>query len=63
MEKVKRNIMIQKAGGSAGKNSVGYKISLPAQMVKDIGVTPDNRNVLLSFVDGKIIIEKDTSNE
>ena len=31
MEKIKRNIMMQKAGGNAGKNSVGYRISLPAR--------------------------------
>lgn len=61
MEEVKRNIMITKAGGNAGKNSVGYRISLPAQMVRDLGVTPDDRAVLLYMEDGKLIIEKDKS--
>lgn len=61
MEEVKRNIMITKAGGNAGKNSVGYRISLPAQMVRDLGVTPDDRAVLLYMEDGKLIIEKDNS--
>ena len=55
---VERNIIIAKAGGSAGKNSVNYKISLPAEMVKEIGVTPDDKGVLVSFNNGKIIIEK-----
>lgn len=63
MEEVKRNIIIAKAGGNAGKNSVGYRISLPAQMVRDLGVTPDDRSVILYMEDGKLIIEKDHSEE
>lgn len=55
---VERNIIIAKAGGSAGKNSVNYKISLPAEMVKKMGVTPDDKGVMVSFDAGKIIIEK-----
>lgn len=54
----KRNIIIAKAGGTAGKNSVNYKISLPADMVKAIGITPEDRGVIVSLQDGKIIIEK-----
>ena len=63
MEEVKRNIMITKAGGNAGKNSVGYRISLPAQMDRDLGVTPEDRAVLLYMEDGKLIIEKHHSEE
>ncbi len=55
---VERNIIIGKAGGTAGKNSVNYKISLPADMVKEIGVTQEDRGVIVSLTDGKIIIEK-----
>ncbi|MCI9517465.1 MAG: AbrB/MazE/SpoVT family DNA-binding domain-containing protein [Lachnospiraceae bacterium] len=55
---IERNIIIAKAGGTAGKNSVNYKISLPAEMVKEMGVTPDDKSVLVSFEGGKIIIEK-----
>ncbi len=53
-----RNIIIAKAGGTAGKNSVNYKISLPAEMVKELGVTPEDKSVIVSFENGKIIIEK-----
>lgn len=63
MEKTKRNIMMQKAGGNAGKNSLSYRISLPAQIVRDLGVTPEDRAVLLYMEDGKLIIEKDKSEE
>lgn len=55
---VERNIIMGKAGGTAGKKSVNYKISLPAEMVKDLGVTQEDKSVLVSFEDGKIIIEK-----
>lgn len=54
----KRNIIIQKAGGTAGKNSKNYKISLPADMVRELGVTEDDRSVILSCEDEKIVIEK-----
>ena len=55
---VERNIIIGKAGGHSGKNTVNYKISLPAEMVKALGVTADDRGVLVDLVDGKIVIEK-----
>lgn len=55
---VKRNVMINKAGGTAGRNSVNYRISLPAEMIRAIGITEVDRSVNVKFVDGKIIIEK-----
>lgn len=59
MMQVKRNVMIAKAGGTAGKNSKLYRLSLPAGMVKELGVTEEDRAVILSCEDGKIVIEKD----
>ena len=59
MMEVKRNIMFAKAGGTAGKNSKNYKISLPADMVRELGVTEEDRAVILSCECGKIVIEKD----
>ena len=55
---VERNIIMGKAGGTAGENSVNYKISLPAEMVKALGVTQEDKAVSVDYVDGKIIIEK-----
>lgn len=55
---VKRNIIIAKAGGTAGKNSVNYKISLPAEMVKALGITQEDKSVMVDYMDGRIIIEK-----
>lgn len=56
--KVDRNIMINKAGGNSGANTKNYRVSIPADMIRDLGVTEDNRSVTLTFQDGKIIIEK-----
>ncbi|MEG2246487.1 MAG: AbrB/MazE/SpoVT family DNA-binding domain-containing protein [Peptostreptococcaceae bacterium] len=56
--KVDRNIMINKAGGNSGKNTVNYRVSLPADMVKALGITPEDKSVILTLEDEKIIIEK-----
>ena len=56
----KRNIIIQKAGGTAGKNSKNYKISLPADTVRELGVTEEDRSVVLTCEDGRIVIEKNS---
>ena len=55
---VERNIIMGKAGGHSGKNTVNYKISLPAEMVKKLGVTQEDKSVLVSFENGKIVIGK-----
>ena len=57
--KVNRNIMINKAGGNSGANTKNYRVSIPADMIRALGVTEDNRSVTLTFQDGKLIIEKD----
>ena len=57
--KAKRNIMFAKAGGTAGKNSKNYKISLPADVVRELGVTEEDRSVVLTCENGKVIIKKD----
>ena len=44
---VERNIIIGRAGGTAGRNSVNYKVCLPAEMVRVLGITPEEREVVL----------------
>lgn len=56
---VKRNIMINKAGGHSGENTKNYRVSLPADMVRELGVTEEDRAVILTCKDRKVIIEKD----
>lgn len=55
---VERNIIMGKAGGTAGKNSVNYKISLPADMVRQIGVTASDKAVIVYLKNGEICIKK-----
>ena len=56
--KVNRNIMINKAGGNSGANTKNYRVSIPADMIRELGVTEDNRSVVLTCENGKIVIEK-----
>ena len=51
MKQVKRNISINKSGGTSGKGSVGYKLSIPAGMMKELGITKDNRSVIKKLND------------
>lgn len=55
---VKRNVMINKAGGTASKNAVNYRLSIPADMIRAIGVTELDRSVIMKCEGKKIIIEK-----
>ena len=58
MEKRIAKIIIGKAGGTASKNALTYKISLPTTWVNELKITPDNREVLMSFDGEKIIISR-----
>ena len=56
---VKRNIIFNKAGGNASKNSFTYKINIPADMIRELGVTEDDRCVILTMENGSIVIRKE----
>ena len=58
MMEVKRNVMFAKAGGTAGKNSKNYRISLPADIVRELGVTEEDRSVILTCKNGILTIKK-----
>ena len=58
--KVNRNIMINKAGGTSGKGTKNYRVSIPVDIVRALGITEEDRGVLMTLEGGKIIIEKDT---
>ncbi len=55
METRNAKLIIGKAGGTAGKDSKTYKISIPSKWVNEIGL--EHRNIELCF-DGKSIILK-----
>lgn len=54
----KRNVIFNKSGGNSGKNGISYKLSIPSDMVRALGVTEDDRCVILKCEDNKIVIEK-----
>lgn len=59
MVQVNRNIMINRAGGTSGKDTKNYRVSIPVAMVRALGITEEDRGVLMTLEGGKIIIEKD----
>lgn len=63
MLKVKRNIMINKAGGTSGSGTKNYRVSLPVNMIRGIGVTDEDRSVILEFDGDKITIKKTKNKE
>lgn len=57
-EKRKAKVIFAMSGGSATKGSQTTRITLPITWVREMGITPEERGVDISFKDGKIIIEK-----
>lgn len=55
---VKRNVIFNKAGGNASKNAMTYKISIPVDMIRELGVTEDDRSVILDCENGILTIKK-----
>ncbi|EGT4247148.1 TPA: AbrB/MazE/SpoVT family DNA-binding domain-containing protein [Clostridioides difficile] len=43
----------------SGKGSFTPRLILPMSWIKEMNISPDERDVLVTFEDGKIIIEKD----
>ena len=62
MKEVERNIMFAKAGGNASKNAYTCRISLPMDAIKALGVTPEDRAVMLTIEENKVVITKATKN-
>ena len=57
---VERNVMINKAGGHSGANTVNYRISLPAGWVQKMGISLEDRSTVMEFneEDNSITIKK-----
>lgn len=50
--------IINKAGGNAGSNSLNYKISIPSVWANELNITPESRDLTMSFDGKKITIER-----
>ncbi len=51
-------IMINKAGGNAGKNALNYRMSIPSVWAKTLGITEKNREVVAYFDGETLTIKK-----
>lgn len=54
MEERKAKVLFNKTGN----NSVTTRITLPVTWVRELGATPEDREVKISLQENKIIIEK-----
>lgn len=58
MEERKLRVMFNKAGGNASKGAMTTRITIPNAWVKQMGITPEQRDVMVTFDNNKITIEK-----
>ena len=58
MDEVKRKVMFNRPGGTASKNAMMARITLPVEYVQALGITPEERDVSMMLDDDKIIIRK-----
>lgn len=62
IEERKAKVLFNKSGGNASRNAVTNRITIPTSWIKEMGITRDNREVVLEFKEGVITIKK-ASNE
>lgn len=55
---MKKKITVCKSGGTASKNALIYRLTVPAEIIKALGVTPEDRSVELNMVGDTLTIRK-----
>lgn len=58
METRTANLIIGTSGGTAGGNATNYKMALPSTWIKEMGLTPEQRQVELRFDGASIVITR-----
>ena len=61
METRTANLIIGTSGGTAGGNATNYKLALPSTWVKEMGLTPEQRQVELRLDGTSIVITRKQS--
>ena len=61
METRTANLIIGTSGGTAGRNATNYKLALPSTWIKEMGLTPEQRQLELSFDGTSIVITRKLS--
>lgn len=66
-DKVKIPVELKKTGkitfNESGKGSLSGRLTIPVDLLKLMGIDKQNRDVEITFKDGKIIIEKDITSK
>ena len=55
------NLIVGTSGGTAGGNATNYKLALPSTWIKEMGLTPEQRQMELRFDGTSITITKKLS--
>ena len=51
-------VSFNKSGGTAGKNGMTTRVTLPIKWVRNLGVTEEDREIKVKIDGNRIIIEK-----
>lgn len=57
-EGIKRKVLFNKPGGTASKNAMMARVTLPPEYVKALGITQDEKEIMIYLDNDKIIIRK-----
>lgn len=54
----KAKVIFNKSGGTASKNAITNRVTIPTTWIQKMNITHDDREVILRFENGVITIEK-----
>ncbi len=53
-----QKVSVTAAGGNASAGSKHFRMSIPSNWAKSIGLTPDDRSICIKFDGSRVILEK-----
>ena len=58
MKRKKAKVIFNKSGGTASKGGITNRITIPTTWIREMGITEEERNVIIEFDGNTITIEK-----
>jgi hypothetical protein len=58
MDSIKRKVLFNKPGGTASKNAIMARVTLPPEYVKALNITQEEKEIVISLEKDKICIKK-----
>ena len=58
MKKKTAKVTFNRSGGTASKNGITNRITIPTSWIREMGITQEERDVSMEFDGEKIIIKK-----